>query len=69
MNPGSENSMNVLLAGCDIPKKQNVSMRSDNMQVRVHIQHIPTPKDWPRNKNSPLDTPTVSFLYFKYIGR
>ena len=65
LNPGSENSMNVLLAGCDIPKKQNISMRSDNMQVRAHIQHILTPKDLPRNKNFPLDSSDIDLEYFE----
>ena len=61
--------MNVLLAGCDIPKKQNVSMRSDNMQGRAYIQHILTPKDLPRNKNSPLDSSDIDLEYFENLPK
>ena len=52
LHPGSENSMNVLLAQCDLLKKQNNSI-SDNMQICAHIQHILTPKDLPRNRSCP----------------
>ena len=69
LNPGSENSMNVLLAGRDIPKRQNVSMRSDNMQVRAHIQHILTRKDLPRNKNYPLDSSDIDLEYFENLQK
>lgn len=69
LNPGSENSMNVLLAGRDIPKRQNVSMRSDNMQVRAHIQQILTPKDLPRNKNFPLDSSDIDLEYFENLQK
>lgn len=66
---GSENSMNVLLAECDLLKKQNVSMRSDNMQVRAHIQHILTPKDLPRNRNSALDSSGTDLERFQNLKK